>query len=407
MSENKILNIQRATKKNRGDSIFEIMRKFLIMYADDIQKAATEHHKEYIGGEKFRSEYIDKYQKNHIKIVKELAENLNTRDLKKGTDIFKKLGEKLAKDSVNDKLTLEEAVDGIIFLKQAVWQKMEFRGLLGMLSVKDLHKINLTIGTYCDVIAAKIAFSYHSLYMEQIEMEKEVAEKAVKTRDNFISSASHELKTPVTSIKIYMQGIRRRLEKDGNKSNQEYFEKVDNQIHRLTLLVEDLLSVSKLEHGKLQLNIKEFDINDLIKEAVDSIQDASAHHKIIFLRKSTKKVLGDRYRMYQVLTNLLTNAIKYSPLADKVIIKVLPRKDSVVVTVEDFGIGIDPEEQKNIFTSFYRVTASEERTFPGMGMGLFIANEIVKRHGGTITVKSKKGKGSEFSFSLPYEKLEQ
>jgi signal transduction histidine kinase len=402
MNENNLINAQRDTKKIQADNIFEIMKKFLITYADDIQKAATEHHKEYIGGEKFRSENNEKYQKNHIEIVKELAKNLNTKDLKKGTDVFKSLGERLAKDSVNDKLTLEEAVDGIIFLKQAVWQKMELRGLLDLFSVRDLHQINLTIGTYCDVIAAKIAFSYHNYYIERIENEKNIAEKALKTRDNFISAASHELKTPVTSIKIYMEGIKRKLEKEGDKTNGEYFEKVDNQIHKLTLLVEDLLSVSKLENGKLQLNKSAFDINDLIKESVDAIQNISSDHKIIFFRKSTKKVFGDRYRMYQVLTNLLTNAIKYSPRADKVIINLLPRKDSVVVKVEDFGIGIDPDEQKEIFNSFYRVTGKEERTFPGMGMGLFIANQIVKGHGGEITVKSKKGKGSEFSFSLPY-----
>src|SRR5688500_7332433 len=141
MNNGKVLTVQDAAKKNRGEGVFEIMKKFLITYSNDIQKAATEHHKEYLGGQEFRSEYIEKYQKIHIKIVKELAKNLQTKDIKRGTATFKRLGERLVKDSLYDRLTLEEAVDGIIFLKQAIWQKMDRHGILGMLSVKDFYQI--------------------------------------------------------------------------------------------------------------------------------------------------------------------------------------------------------------------------------------------------------------------------
>jgi signal transduction histidine kinase len=389
-------------KRTKG--VFAIMKKFLITYANDIQKKATQHHKEYLGGEKFRSEFIDKYQKNHIKIVEEVSKNLHSGDIKKSSAIFKKLGERIAIDSVKDGLTINEAIDGIIFLKQAIWQKMETHGVLDMLTTKDFYQLSHAMGTYADVVTAEIAFTYHSNYVDHIKNEKTKVEQAVKLRDNFISAASHELKTPITSLKLYLQGMKSKTEKiDENDKLTNYMEKMDNQLNRLTILVEDLLSVSKLQHGKLEFTMTAFDLNALIEEAVEAIGGTSTKHRIFIEGKSKKHVYGDRYRLYQVLTNLITNAIKYSPSANKIIIRVTDSKDRAVVEVQDFGIGITSEHQKKIFDEFYRVLDSENKTFSGMGMGLFIANEIIKRHGSKINVTSKKGTGSTFYFTLPFK----
>src|SRR5204862_7490993 len=119
--------------------------------------------------------------------------------------------------------------------------------------------------------------------------------------------------------------------------------------------------------------------------------------------KIDQPVWGDKDRIGQVLTNLLTNAIKYSPQADTIIVRVTVAQDAAVVSVQDFGIAIEKEHTKHLFDRFYRVSDPEEKTYPGLGIGLYIANEIIKRHGGILTVESEKGKGSVFSFTLPYK----
>jgi len=228
------------------------------------------------------------------------------------------------------------------------------------------------------------------------------AQRAIRIRDEFISLASHELKTPITSLKIYAQSLGNQFAKRNDIFMQEYFMKMDQQIDRLTLLVNDLLNVSKIQHGKLEFDWKPVDLNSVVKDTIDMLQTTSAKHKILVKGEIKKAVYADPYRIYQVLTNLLTNATKYSPEADKVIIHLAAKEDYVKVTIQDFGIGISSSEQKKIFRQFYRINDPNERKFSGLGMGLYISYEIIKRHGGKMSVKSIKGKGSRFSFTLPY-----
>ena len=397
--------IANVDEENEGKGALFIMRKFLLHHADTIQKSATREHKIYLGGGKFKSEYLDKYQRYHIKVIEELSNNLLYQDLKRGTTVFNKLAENLATDSVKDGLTLEEAVDGIIFLKQAVWKEMKKRGMLEFLTAEDFYQVSLTIGTYCDIIASKIAFVYHDKFVKELEKQKKKVEEAVAVRDQFISAASHELKTPVTSLKVYTQGLEKQIKKGQKETTVKYFKKIDGQVDKLATLIEDLLNVTRLQHGKLEFTMTGFDIQEVLQESVEAIRGTDEKHEFILVGKVGKKVFGDKYRIYQVITNLLTNAIKYSPNADKIVIWTVPKNDRVVVSVEDFGIGISPAQQAKIFQQFYRVTQHEAETFPGMGMGLYIASELIKRHGSTLTVKSKKGKGSTFSFSLPYVEI--
>ena len=177
---------------------FSEIKEFLIKNAEAIQKLATQHHKTLLGDKKFRSEFTDKYQQNYIKVVEAFAQNLEQKDIKKGIKIFKKLGETLAKDSVEDGFTLEEAVDGIVFLKQATWEILKKEKLLDPLSIKDFYQLNQNIGTYCDTVASKLAFTYHEEYVRNLEHEVAERKKADKLKDEFIGIASHELKTPVS-----------------------------------------------------------------------------------------------------------------------------------------------------------------------------------------------------------------
>jgi PAS domain S-box-containing protein len=222
-----------------------------------------------------------------------------------------------------------------------------------------------------------------------------------RRKDDFISMASHELKTPVTSLKVYTQLMHRQAVQQRNTPFVQTLEKMDTQIVKLTNLIYDLLDLSRIQAGKLEYREEYFDINELVEEIVESIQATYSTHKITITGRIPKDVYADRDRIGQVLINLIINAIKYSPKADKVTIRLSNSGSKVQVTVRDYGIGIAKIQQEKIFDRFYQVTDNPEKTFPGLGIGLYISGEIIKRHKGRIWVDSEKGKGSTFSFILP------
>lgn len=220
-----------------------------------------------------------------------------------------------------------------------------------------------------------------------------------KRKDEFLSIVSHELKTPLTTIKAFTQILQLQL-KD-NKVIYGYLEKMDSQIDRLTGLIKDTIDVSKIQAGKLELRKEEFDVDLLVDETINNLQIANNTHTIIKEGKIDVKINADRNRIEQVLTNLINNAIKYSPNSNEILVAVTADKKDVKVDVTDYGIGISEKEQQNIFERFYRVKNVSEDRFYGLGLGLYISNDLVNRHGGQIKVKSKEGEGSTFSVILP------
>ena len=230
--------------------------------------------------------------------------------------------------------------------------------------------------------------------------------EADKLKSDFIKMASHELKTPVTSIKGYTQLILSALKEDESKISplliRSSLISVDKQVTRLTRLMSELLDLSKIETGMLVLSKEIFNLNELVIETVQDIIYTNSKHNINVFHDFECHVDGDKDRIGQVLINFLTNAIKYSPNSDKVEVWVRQsEKDRVSVSVKDFGIGIEEKDHEKIFERFYRVGGKEEQTFPGFGIGLFIAKEIIQRHDGIIGLVSQKGKGSIFTFKLP------
>jgi PAS domain S-box-containing protein len=220
-------------------------------------------------------------------------------------------------------------------------------------------------------------------------------------RDEFIGIASHELKTPVTSLKAYGQVLQAIFKRSGDLKAVEQLGKMDVQINKLTGLIGDLLNVTKIQEGKLQFQSEDFDFNLLVSETIEEIERTTDQHIVIMELGPTKTVYGDRERIGQVLTNLLTNAIKYSPQADKIVVRTTSDNLQITFSVQDFGIGIPQDKQAHIFERFYRVTGDNQETYPGLGLGLYISSEIITRQNGRIWVESTVGKGSTFSFSLP------
>ena len=220
-------------------------------------------------------------------------------------------------------------------------------------------------------------------------------------KDEFISIASHELKTPITSVKAYAQILGQRFRKINDLKSVELAEKMDLQLDKLTSLIGDLLDVTKIEAGRIQFNESNFNFNELVDSTVEELQRTTLKHRINVSLQPSVTVHGDQDRLGQVITNFITNAIKYSPQADSIIIKTSVDNSKVTLAVQDFGLGLSRVDQAKVFERFYRVSGSDQNTYPGLGLGLYISSEIIKRHKGRIWVESKKNKGSTFCFSLP------
>lgn len=218
-------------------------------------------------------------------------------------------------------------------------------------------------------------------------------------KDEFIGLASHELKTPVTSISGYLQIIERTLALDDR--NKQFVTKARSQVNKLTSLISDLLDVSKIQTGKMPINKLDFDLKFVLTEVADMMQESNATHQIELNFEAGPLVIhADQQRIEQVIINLISNAIKYSPGADRVIVTASADDKKVRVTVKDFGIGIDPDQYERIFTRFYRVENLAAH-MSGLGIGLYISHEIISRHEGSMWVESKPEEGSTFYFELP------
>jgi PAS domain S-box-containing protein len=254
--------------------------------------------------------------------------------------------------------------------------------------------------TEADLAMAEELASRASLAIENARLYRQVQD-ALALRDEFISIASHELKTPVTSLKVYAQMLGRQAERRGDAATALQLAKMESQVDKLTKLIANLLDVSKIEAGKLEFLSETFDVVALVRDIADSPKAIDQTHFVAVADSDPIMVCGDRDRIGQVIVNLLTNAIKYSPDADRVEVSLSRDEATVTIAVRDFGIGIDARFHDHIFDRFFQVADPEERTFPGLGMGLYISRDIARRHGGDIRIESKKGEGSTFSLVLP------
>jgi len=223
--------------------------------------------------------------------------------------------------------------------------------------------------------------------------------QAVRKKDEFISIASHELKTPLTTVKAYVQLLDREIERaDPNKL---YVERALLQVNKLDELIVDLLDLSKIESGKLKFNKKLFRVDTMLSNAIDMIRQTYPDYRVVRHGDADVELYGDEMRIEQVVINYLTNAVKYSPDNKEIHVGAhMESGDRLCVRVRDFGIGIRKDHQSNIFSKFYRVEESANR-FQGLGIGLYICAEIIRRHEGEYGVESEPGEGSTFFFSVP------
>ncbi len=225
--------------------------------------------------------------------------------------------------------------------------------------------------------------------------------KTEQIKDEFVNIASHEIKTPLTTIKAFSQIIEKQIRQNQTKKTIGYLQKMNLYIIRLNGIVNDFMDFSKIESGKLEYYKEEFCLNELVGEVVDDMRSINKTFNIFFACKSKGMVWGDKNRISQVLINLISNAIKYSPETKKIMVSVEEKEDQAIINIIDYGIGIPKDSQKKIFEKFYRVSHPKKRDIEGFGLGLYISAEIIKRHKGKIWLESEVGKGSSFHISLP------
>ncbi|MHA6727208.1 hybrid sensor histidine kinase/response regulator [Chryseobacterium sp. A301] len=263
----------------------------------------------------------------------------------------------------------------------------------------DMNILLLKVKTFYRIYEQNRALN---LMQDTLRAEIETRKDAERKKDEFISIASHELKTPMTSVKGYIQLMERSLLKGDIETTKVRLSKVQNQIEKLNLLIADLLDISNIESGKMRLNQNYFSMSSLVDRVLEVMQPSNPSIEFQHEVHYSELIYGDENRIEQVVINYLTNAIKYSPGETQVLIKTYEKDNQVFFSVRDKGIGMSEENRRKVFDKFYRIEESSER-FQGLGIGLYICKEIIHRHEGTVGVHSKPRFGSEFFFSLPLQ----
>ncbi|MBE9546021.1 MAG: PAS domain S-box protein [Proteobacteria bacterium] len=224
-------------------------------------------------------------------------------------------------------------------------------------------------------------------------------------KSEFVSNVSHELRSPLSVIKSYVETLLNRVDSGDYETRREFLTVVSDETDRLAALVNDLLDISRIESGRFEIELGPVRLSDSIQTVFRDLENISSKHQIVVdIPSDLPDLLADRDKMFQVFLNLIDNTVKFSPDGGKVAIKAEVKGKMIKCDISDQGIGIDSEDLPHIFEKFYRVDSSDSYEISGTGLGLSIVKHIVESHGGKISVRSKPGKGSTFTVLLPFDR---
>lgn len=301
-------------------------------------------------------------------------------------------------DEIHKGLDLHEIIpESYAAQKEEATKFLKTNGYYNPLELELMHNNGTKVPVMLSAVALNEERDEYLRLVVDLTSQKELERK----KDEFISIASHELKTPLTTLKGYTQILQKRLT-ERHSENLRFTVTIDNQLNKLNELVNELLDITKIQAGKLAINKTDVNIIEIIRECLLEMDPFVSNHKLNF-KPNTEviNVKADKYRISQVITNFLTNAIKYSKSDGDINLSIENKPKEVLVTVEDFGQGISKDKIEHIFEKFYQAESYNPENVEGLGLGLYISSEIIKNHGGKIGVDSLYGSGSKFYFTIP------
>lgn len=334
-------------------------------------------------------------------------------DREKRIILFNKAAEKLTGYTITEVFgkPLEEIIkvfDNVTEVSSTVYCPIRSDNFEGIIYNKKGLKLFGLNGkqTYINLLAGQIEEGTSVnlgciLTLHDVSEEKQLDEMKL----DFVSMAVHELRTPLTSIKSYLYIFLRDYTKSMDAKQTSILSRINISVQRLVSLVENLLNVSRIEKGTLTLSLFPFDwvknIDEEIAEIIDQANDKKITLEFIKPQQSPINVIADKFRINEVLSNLLENAVAYTSPGGKITVWLERKGNEVITHIQDTGKGIPKDALPNLFTKFFRVSGILEQGSKGTGLGLYIAKSVVQLHKGKIWVNSEFGKGSTFSFNLP------
>ncbi len=277
----------------------------------------------------------------------------------------------------------------------AIWKKFMKTGFVrNEMTITDKNGTVLTLD-----YSGKAGFLPHTHLLVFRDITGRIKEE--ERREHLLGLASHELRTPLASIKAFIEILKRTLKEQHNEKIDHYLAKIDDKTDIVTRLINDLLDVARIRDNRFEFYYEHFEFDPFFDDLLKDIQVTVTTHTFVKSGNTGISITADKYRLSQVITNIVKNAIRYSPNANRIIISVERKNRRILISVQDFGIGIARKDLKKIFHLFYKADIENRKQVFGIGAGLYIAKNIVESHGGTIWAESIPSKGSTFYISLP------
>lgn len=366
--------------------------------AEYLEQASTDRHADLVKDDVEELTIIRSVADQHQAIVERIAQEI--KNPHSSIDDYRRFGEVFATVAVERRLSLRDAINGLLFLKSEMLRELADAGFLVEMDGMDVKGLVDFIGTRVDVLFAELAVSYHRNFTERLQHELDVREKQNRQKDLFIRIASHEIRNPLASA-LSLCELSALDPTDVSTSNaKEKFEEIQSNLLSINRHLTQLLDMSLLEDDKLTLKKETVDVLELLQRIKASFGRVRHDREIILTISRPLLLETDPDRIDQIISNLLSNAAKYSPAGTGIELSCSENESHVEISVTDHGNGISEDDSERIFDPYARLARDKDKT-EGLGLGLYICRTLAQALGGTLTIKSTVGSGSTFTLTLP------